>query len=65
MLVLKRRVDESIIIDNKIEIKILGNSKDVRVGINAPRYMNIAKAESKNKIKKKSGIENDGITTIY
>jgi carbon storage regulator CsrA len=46
MLVLTRQVGESIIIDNQIEIKILGDVKGVRVGIEAPKRMKIIKAET-------------------
>lgn len=53
MLVLKRKVGESIIIDNQIEVKILGDCNDkregIRVGIAAPKDMDIIKAENRNR----------------
>jgi carbon storage regulator len=46
MLVLGRRVGESIIIDENIEVVILGiEGSQVKVGINAPKDINIARKE--------------------
>ncbi len=48
MLVLKRQIGESIIIDGQIEIKILSDFNGIRIGIEAPKHMNIIRAELKN-----------------
>jgi carbon storage regulator len=45
MLVLKRKIGESILIDNQIEITILNNTKSVKVGIDAPKDINIVRTE--------------------
>lgn len=46
MLVLKRKIDESIMIGDDIEIKIISYDKDgIRIGIEAPREMTIYRKE--------------------
>lgn len=46
MLVLKRKVNESIMIGNDIEIKIISYDKDgIRIGIEAPKEMSIYRKE--------------------
>lgn len=60
MLVLKRQVGESIIIDDRIEIKILRDldSDGIRIGIDAPKYMRIIK-KGKQKNKRKINLGTD------
>ena len=46
MLVLTRKKDESIIVDGNIEIKVLGiEDGKVRIGINAPKEIEIYRKE--------------------
>jgi len=48
MLVLTRKVEESILIGDDIEIMVLGVSGDkVRIGINAPREIEVFRKEVK------------------
>ncbi len=53
MLVLNRKVGESITIDGQIKIKILGDSGVIRVGIDAPKHMTIVRDELIGKYKDK------------
>ena len=63
MLVLNRKVGESFLIDDEIEIFIVENSKGaVKVGIKAPRKYNIIRSELKQAVveqNKKSTIDKD------
>lgn len=46
MLVLKRKINESIMIGDDIEIKIISYDKDgIRIGIEAPKEMSIFRKE--------------------
>jgi carbon storage regulator len=55
MLILSRRKDESIIIDDKIEISIVDIKGDqVKLGINAPRSVKIYRQEVYLEIKKEN-----------
>lgn len=48
MLVVTRKTDESICIDDKIEITVLEITKDkVKIGINAPKEVKIFRSELK------------------
>ncbi len=48
MLVVTRKLDESIIISDSIEISVLEISKDkVKIGINAPKEVKIIRSELK------------------
>lgn len=52
MLVLTRRVNESIVIDNNITITILGmKGSSVRIGIDAPRDVAVHRAEVQERIR--------------
>lgn len=52
MLILMRRCEESIIIDDNIEIKILKiQGNQVHLGINAPRDIKVNRKEIADKIK--------------
>lgn len=49
MLVLTRKVEESIVIGDDVEIMVLGVSGDkVRIGINAPREVEVFRKEVKD-----------------
>lgn len=46
MLIVTRKINESIIIDENIEITIIKASKDkVKIGISAPKEINVARKE--------------------
>lgn len=46
MLVITRKMDESVIIDGHIEVVVIGISKDgVRLGINAPKDIQVHRRE--------------------
>lgn len=51
MLILTRRLDESIIINNDIKVTILGiKGNQIRIGIEAPKDITIHREEIQNKI---------------
>ncbi len=55
MLVLTRKVEESIIIGDNIEVKILGVSgKSVKIGITAPRELPVYRKEVYEAIKREN-----------
>lgn len=61
MLILSRRKDESIIIDGKIEIKIMETEEGkVKIGINAPKDIEIIRKELYDRMKE----ENKAATNI-
>jgi len=46
MLVLKRRIDDCVLIDGNICVRVLGvTGKSVRIGIEAPAYVHIRRGE--------------------
>lgn len=55
MLILSRKLDESIIIDGNIEIKIVSiDDNRVRIGINAPANVEVHRKEVFDKIKEEN-----------
>ncbi len=59
MLILGRKLDESIIINENIEIKIIGISEGkVKIGIEAPREVEILRKEVKE------AVENENKTAV-
>ena len=53
MLILTRKVNQKLIIDDNIEIVILESTKNsVKIGVNAPKGVNIFREEIYNEIKK-------------
>ena len=58
MLILTRRVGEAIIIDNNIKVTVLSvNGQQVRLGIDAPREINVHREEIQQRVDKD---KNDG-----
>lgn len=51
MLILTRRIQECLIIDNDIEVRILGvKGNQVRIGITAPQQVTVHREEIQHKI---------------
>lgn len=66
MLILTRRVGETVIIGNNITVTILGlKGNQVRVGINAPKSVAVHREEIYERIKRKQqenlGSDHDGL----
>ena len=58
MLILTRRIGETIIIGENVNISILGiNGNQVRIGINAPKDTQVHREEIYHKIQREKGIE--------
>lgn len=56
MLILTRRVGEAVIIDNRIEIRVLGiKGSQVRLGIEAPKDVSVHRSEIHERIQKEKG----------
>ena len=56
MLILTRRVQESIIIGEDVTITVLGvNGKQVRLGIDAPKEVSVHREEIYNRIQQEKG----------
>ena len=56
MLILTRRVQESIIIGEDVIITVLGvNGKQVRLGIDAPKEVSVHREEIYNRIQQEKG----------
>ena len=60
MLILTRRIDESLVIGDDITVTVLGvNGKQVRIGINAPKDVSVHREEIFERIRKeKVGSQN-------
>ena len=51
MLVLSRRVDEALMVDDEVTVTVLGvKGNQVRIGINAPRKVAVHREEIYNRI---------------
>jgi len=65
MLILTRKKDESIILDNKIEIKIVAlDEGKVKIGIEAPRDVEIHRKEVYDKIQEENKSSNVKLSQI-
>jgi len=58
MLILTRRVGETVMVGEEVSVTILGvKGNQVRVGINAPRNVAVHREEIFERIKSESGVE--------
>ena len=71
MLILSRKIEESIIIGDNIEITILGIENDkVKIGINAPKNIDVHRKEiylqiqEENKLASQSNIEMESLKEL-
>ncbi len=64
MLILKRRINEAIIIDNQSEVKVVGIIGDlVRLGITAPREISVHRKEIQDAINKEKELSAAGLVS--
>jgi len=64
MLILTRRVGETVMIGNDVTVTILGvKGNQVRVGVNAPRDVAVHREEIFERIKREEGGEGSGMTS--
>lgn len=66
MLVIKRRPRESIVIDNQIEVILLGDNigdRVVRLGITAPREISVHRKEVQNAINREKELSAAGLVS--
>ncbi len=58
MLILTRRVGETVMIGNEVTVTVLGvKGNQVRVGVNAPREVSVHREEIYARIKREEGLE--------
>lgn len=61
MLILTRRISESIIIGDDVKITVLGvKGNQVRVGIDAPKHLSVHREEIYDRIKHEAGGNKSG-----
>ncbi len=58
MLILTRRVGETLMIDDEVTVTVLGvKGNQVRLGVNAPKDVSVHREEIYNRIQKEKGEE--------
>ena len=64
MLILTRRVGETVVIGDEVEVTVLGvKGNQVRLGVNAPRDVSVHRQEIYERIRKEKGAENGAAET--
>lgn len=60
MLILTRRIGETIIIGDNVTISVLGiKGNQVRIGVNAPKDVSVHREEIYNRIKQEQNIDDE------
>lgn len=60
MLILTRRVGETLMIGDEVSITVLGvKGNQVRIGVNAPKDVAVHREEIYDRIQKEQGVEDD------
>ena len=58
MLILTRRVGESLVIGDDVTVTVLGvKGNQVRIGVNAPKNVSVHREETYERIQKEKGVE--------
>jgi|TARA_B110000977_G_scaffold86584_1_gene115355 carbon storage regulator len=60
MLILTRRIGETLMIDDDVTVTVLGvKGSQVRIGVNAPKEVSVHREEIYQKIQQEKGIDPD------
>ena len=63
MLILTRRVGESLMIGDKVNVTVLGiKGNQVRIGVNAPKYVSVHREDIYQRIQQENSDDNLGNT---
>jgi carbon storage regulator len=61
MLILTRRVGETLMIGDEVSVTVLGvKGNQVRIGVNAPRTVTVHREEIYERIRRERGMDGDG-----
>ena len=62
MLILTRRVGETLVIGDDVNVTVLGvKGNQIRIGVDAPREVTVHREEIYQRIKQEAGQESDGL----
>lgn len=61
MLILSRRIGETLVINENVEVTVLGVKRNqVSLGINAPKEVSVHREEIHQRIQRQKGVEKNG-----